>query len=116
MDPMDPPPLSSKQMCLIVLYFSCGIDLMRTNTFIQLLEVDETTRLGSHGADSVKSHPWFDDVDWEAITDGSFPVPHEIISRLAQHLESHSEECGASHLSPHQDVEELDTPEWLEDW
>ncbi|CAL5360529.1 unnamed protein product [Camellia sinensis] len=92
------------------------LSLEAVDLITKLLEVDETTRLGSHGADSVKSHPWFDDVDWEAITDGSFPVPHEIISRLAQHLESHSEECGASHLSPHQDVEELDTPEWLEDW
>ncbi|XP_028082115.1 protein phosphatase 2C and cyclic nucleotide-binding/kinase domain-containing protein-like isoform X2 [Camellia sinensis] len=92
------------------------LSLEAVDLITELLEVDETTRLGSHGADSVKSHPWFDDVDWEAITDGSFPVPHEIISRLAQHLESHSEECGASHLSPHQDVEELDTPEWLEDW
>ncbi|KAL6974435.1 cGMP-dependent protein kinase [Sarracenia purpurea var. burkii] len=82
----------------------------------KLLEVDESTRLGSKGADSVKAHSWFDGVDWDRITDSSFPVPHEIISRIAQHSESHSENCGDSHLSLSRDAEELNTPEWLEDW
>ncbi|KAA8523147.1 hypothetical protein F0562_009570 [Nyssa sinensis] len=82
----------------------------------KLLEVDENTRLGSQGADSIKSHTWFDGVDWERIADGTFPVPHEIISRVTQHLESHSEDSAIPLLSPPQDVEELNTPEWLEDW
>uniref|UniRef100_A0A5B7CCN5 protein-serine/threonine phosphatase n=1 Tax=Davidia involucrata TaxID=16924 RepID=A0A5B7CCN5_DAVIN len=82
----------------------------------KLLEVDENTRLGSQGADSIKNHTWFDGVDWERIADGSFPVPHEIISRVTQHLESRSEDCAIPLLSPPQDIEELNTPEWLEDW
>lgn len=83
--------------------------------FVQLLEVDESTRLGSQGAHSVKTHPWFHGVDWEGVTNGSFPVPHEITSRIAQHLETHSEDFGAS-PSPNPYVEQLNTPEWLEDW
>lgn len=81
----------------------------------KLLEVDESRRLGSQGADSVKTHPWFRGVDWEGIKDGNFPVPHEIISRITQHLEAHSEDFGAS-PSPNPYVEQLNTPEWLEDW
>lgn len=88
---------------------------MEINTFIQLLEVDESRRLGSQGADSVKTHLWFRGVDWEGIKDGNFPVPHEIISRITQHLEAHSEDFGAS-PSPNPFVEQLNTPEWLEDW
>ncbi|XP_059634930.1 protein phosphatase 2C and cyclic nucleotide-binding/kinase domain-containing protein [Cornus florida] len=82
----------------------------------KFLEVDESTRLGSQGADSVKSHPWFHGIDWKRIADGSFPVPHEIISRITQHLENHSDDLTATLLSPPRDLEELNTPEWLEDW
>ncbi|KAI8553833.1 hypothetical protein RHMOL_Rhmol05G0047100 [Rhododendron molle] len=81
----------------------------------KLLEVDQSTRLGSQGAPSVKTHPWFHGVDWEGVTNGSFPTPHEITSRIAQHLETHSEDFGAS-PSPNPSVEQLNTPEWLEDW
>ncbi|XP_052199818.1 protein phosphatase 2C and cyclic nucleotide-binding/kinase domain-containing protein [Diospyros lotus] len=82
----------------------------------KLLEVDENMRLGSQGAGSVKTHPWFDGVDWEGIANSSFPVPQEILSRITQHLESHSEDSGAPHCSPPRDVEELNNAEWLEDW
>lgn len=88
---------------------------MEIDPFVQLLEVDESTRLGSQGARSVKTHPWFHGVDWEGVTNDSFPVPHEITSRIAQHLEMHSEDFGAS-PSPNPYVEQLNTPEWLEDW
>ncbi|GFY98372.1 protein phosphatase 2C and cyclic nucleotide-binding/kinase domain-containing protein [Actinidia rufa] len=82
----------------------------------KLLDVDENTRLGSQGADSVKTHPWFDGIDWRGIRESSFPVPSEIISHISQHLESHSDDVGAPLLSPTRDVEGLNTPEWLEDW
>ncbi|KAF3965164.1 hypothetical protein ACB098_01G175600 [Castanea mollissima] len=81
----------------------------------KLLEVDENTRLGSQGPDSVKCHPWFDGIDWKRIADCSFPVPHEITYRITQHLESHSEDCSTLG-SLAQDVEDLNIPEWLDDW
>lgn len=80
----------------------------------KLLEVDENARLGSQGPDSIKCHPWFDGVDWKGIAACSFPVPHEITSRIAQHLESHSEDCTPL-FSASQDVE-VNIPEWLDDW
>ncbi|XAR67031.1 cGMP-dependent protein kinase [Bertholletia excelsa] len=82
----------------------------------KLLEVDESIRLGSQGVDAVKAHPWFDGTGWQGISDQSFPVPHEIIFRVTQHLEISSEDCGLSRSSPSRDAEELSTPEWLEDW
>ncbi|RVW96284.1 Protein phosphatase 2C and cyclic nucleotide-binding/kinase domain-containing protein [Vitis vinifera] len=82
----------------------------------KLLEVDESTRLGSQNPDSVKIHKWFDGIDWKRLTDSSFPVPHEITSRIAQHLENHTEDYTIHSLSPSRDPEELNTPEWLEEW
>ncbi|XP_068338442.1 protein phosphatase 2C and cyclic nucleotide-binding/kinase domain-containing protein-like isoform X2 [Pyrus communis] len=82
----------------------------------KLLEVDENTRLGSQGYESVKRHPWFDGIDWEGIKDSSLPVPHEITSRITQHLGSHSEDCSVPLASPSRNGEELDTPEWFDDW
>ncbi|KAA3457816.1 protein phosphatase 2C [Gossypium australe] len=82
----------------------------------KLLEVDENVRLGSHGSDSVKNHPWFDGVDWKGIRDQSVPVPHELTSRIAQHLESHNEECPVAVTSPTQDIAVLNDPEWLDEW
>ncbi|RZB92820.1 Protein phosphatase 2C and cyclic nucleotide-binding/kinase domain-containing protein isoform D [Glycine soja] len=83
----------------------------------KLLEVEENTRLGSQGPDSVKNHPWFNGVEWEGIRNHTFPVPQEIISRITQHLEVHSEDCSTGYLgSPLQEVKELNVPEWLEDW
>ncbi|TQD79013.1 hypothetical protein C1H46_035490 [Malus baccata] len=83
---------------------------------LQLLEVDENTRLGSQGYESVKRHPWFDGTDWQGIKDRSLPVPHEIISRITQHLGSHSEDCSVPLASPSRNGEELETPEWFDDW
>ncbi|CAK7337456.1 unnamed protein product [Dovyalis caffra] len=82
----------------------------------QLLEVDESSRLGNVGPDSIKNHPWFDAVDWKGIRDRSLPVPSEIASRVTQHLESRSQECTAPLASPSQDVDDLNVPEWLDDW
>ncbi|GMY36100.1 protein phosphatase 2C and cyclic nucleotide-binding/kinase domain-containing protein isoform X1, partial [Fagus crenata] len=62
-----------------------------------------------------KCHPWFDVVDWERVAHCSFPVPHEITSQITQHLESHSEDCTPV-VSLAQDVEDLNIPEWLDDW
>lgn len=82
----------------------------------KLLEVDEDRRLGSESADSIRSHLWFSGVDWDGIRDRSCPAPQEIISRANQYLESHPEESLAPLVSPVRDLEELNTPEWLEDW
>ncbi|XP_012450475.1 protein phosphatase 2C and cyclic nucleotide-binding/kinase domain-containing protein isoform X1 [Gossypium raimondii] len=82
----------------------------------KLLEVDEKTRLGSHGSSSVRSHLWFDGVDWKGIKDRTCPVPQELASRVAQHLEIHSEDCPVAVASPPQDIAELNVPDWLDDW
>ncbi|GAB4852627.1 hypothetical protein Ancab_016841 [Ancistrocladus abbreviatus] len=82
----------------------------------KLLQVDENERLGSQGPDSVKNHSWFHEFDWEGIAEGTFPVPHEIISRITNHLQNHSDDCAVPLSSPPRDSEDLDTPEWLEDW
>ncbi|KAL6226531.1 hypothetical protein ACLB2K_000493 [Fragaria x ananassa] len=82
----------------------------------KLLVVDENTRLGSQGSDSVKSHPWFNGIDWKGIKDCSFPVPPEITSRITQHLESHSDEYSVPQGSLSDDEGELDIPEWFDDW
>ncbi|KAF9612751.1 hypothetical protein IFM89_003761 [Coptis chinensis] len=82
----------------------------------KLLEVDESARLGSQGADSIKSHRWFEDVVWEDITNGTYPVPHEITSRIAQYVVNHTEDCSIPPLTLPRETGQLDTPEWLEDW
>lgn len=84
--------------------------------YVQLLEVDENSRLGSQGYDSVKSHPWFDGIDWKRIKDCSFPVPQEITARITQHLESHSEEYSVPPQGSPSHDEEVDIPEWFDEW
>lgn len=81
-----------------------------------MLDVDEQTRLGNMGPDSIKTHPWFDGIDWKGMENHSFPVPKEIMSRIAQHLEMYSEDITFPRLSLSQDVEDGDVPEWLDDW
>lgn len=48
--------------------------------------------------------------------DRTFPVPHEITSRISQHLESHSEDYTSTLVSSFQNVEEFNIPEWLDHW
>lgn len=88
-----------------------AVDLIK-----KLLEVDEKSRLGSQGIDSVKSHPWFKDVDWKGVREQTAPAPHDIICRIKQHLGSLTEESASPFHSPVRDLEDLNTPEWLEDW
>lgn len=45
----------------------------------------------------------------------SIPVPQEITSRIAQHLEGYSGECSTL-VSLSQNVDESNIPEWLDDW
>nr|XP_016498862.1 PREDICTED: protein phosphatase 2C and cyclic nucleotide-binding/kinase domain-containing protein-like isoform X2 [Nicotiana tabacum] len=82
----------------------------------KLLQVDEKLRLGSQGVHSLKNHPWFSGVDWKEVADHRSPVPAEILSRISQRLENHGDVNIASLHSPIRDLEELNTPEWLEDW
>ncbi|KAL2321309.1 hypothetical protein Fmac_030278 [Flemingia macrophylla] len=82
----------------------------------KLLEAEENTRLGSQGPDSVKCHPWFNGIEWEGIRHHTFPVPQEIISRITQYLEVHSEDCSTGYLgSPLQEVEELNLQNGMTD-
>lgn len=79
----------------------------------QLLVVDENTRLGSQGPGSIKTHPWFDNVDWQSIVDSKFPVPNEILSRISQHQETHIED---SAVPLQNDLDEVNDSKWLDDW
>ncbi|XP_021859637.1 protein phosphatase 2C and cyclic nucleotide-binding/kinase domain-containing protein isoform X2 [Spinacia oleracea] len=88
-----------------------------TDLITKLLEVDETKRLGNDGPDSVKNHQWFSGVDWEGITDhNKIPVPDEIVSRINHHLESYLGDTSPAPSSPLRNVEQLNTPEWFENW
>lgn len=82
----------------------------------QLLEVDENTRLGSQGVDSVKSHVWFDGLDWKAMANATAPIPVEITSRIESCIQINGEEVKASGSSPAPDLDNLDFPDWIEDW
>lgn len=82
----------------------------------KLLEVDESARFGSAGLDSIKMHPWFEGLDWNQIADGTFPVPKEITSRIDAYLENHMEDDEVPVSFPSQELADLNTPEWLEDW
>ncbi|XP_031487553.1 protein phosphatase 2C and cyclic nucleotide-binding/kinase domain-containing protein [Nymphaea colorata] len=82
----------------------------------KLLEVDPSSRLGSRGADSVKSHQWFTGVEWDEITKGHSPVPPEIVSRINYYVENHAEDCSLPFVPPATDSGDLGTPEWLDDW
>ncbi|KAJ4839876.1 hypothetical protein Tsubulata_003181 [Turnera subulata] len=105
------PKIAKGQLTLPSTFSSEAADLIT-----KLLEVDVDSRLGSSGPDSVKRHAWFNGVDWEGIRERSFPVPHEITSRITQHLESNSEDSGLPLSSPSREVEDLNVPEWLDDW
>ncbi|CAI9298506.1 unnamed protein product [Lactuca saligna] len=84
----------------------------------KLLEVDENERLGSKGADSIKSHKWFKGVNWKSIKDGTCTAPQEIISRIDQYLENRPTDNLSVSVSilPNEEMDELNTPEWLHDW
>ncbi|KAH6797947.1 protein phosphatase 2C and cyclic nucleotide-binding/kinase domain-containing protein [Perilla frutescens var. hirtella] len=82
----------------------------------KLLEVEESARLGSEGVDSIKAHPWFHGIDWEALAERKVLVPHDIVSRINLYLETHPDDAVTSSSSPIREMEELSTAEWLEDW
>ncbi|PIN11682.1 cAMP-dependent protein kinase [Handroanthus impetiginosus] len=82
----------------------------------KLLEVDESARLGSLGIDSIKTHPWFNGIDWKGLAERTVPVPQDITSRIKLYLESRPDDVVASTFSPPQQLEDLNTPEWLEYW
>ncbi|KAI3801950.1 hypothetical protein L1987_30069 [Smallanthus sonchifolius] len=82
----------------------------------KLFVVDENERLGSKGVDSVKSHIWFNGVNWESVKTGSCTVPQEILTRINQYLETRPADTSATDALTNDDVDELNTPEWLEDW
>ncbi|KZV21642.1 protein phosphatase 2C and cyclic nucleotide-binding/kinase domain-containing protein-like [Dorcoceras hygrometricum] len=82
----------------------------------KLLDVDEHKRLGSQGIESIKTHPWFKDTDWRGIRQRTIQAPHDIVSRINQFLESRPADMLMSFQSPSRESEELNTPEWLEDW
>lgn len=83
---------------------------------MQLLEVDENARLGSQDIDSIKAHPWFHGIDWKGLAERKVLVPNDIVSRINLYLETHPEDVVITACSPVRELEELNTPEWLEDW
>ncbi|XP_047269056.1 protein phosphatase 2C and cyclic nucleotide-binding/kinase domain-containing protein isoform X2 [Capsicum annuum] len=105
------PRIAKGQLTLPHAFSQEAVDLVT-----KLLQVDEKLRLGSQGVDSLKSHPWFLGVDWKAVADHRSPVPAEILSRISQRLENHGDENIVSLHSPIHDLEELNTPEWLQNW
>ncbi len=46
---------------------------------MQLLIKDPAKRLGSNGAQDVKNHPWFSEIDWKALYERKV---HEIIPEM----------------------------------
>ncbi|XP_022929938.1 protein phosphatase 2C and cyclic nucleotide-binding/kinase domain-containing protein-like [Cucurbita moschata] len=87
-----------------------------TDLIVKLLEVDEKKRLGNENEYSVRSHPWFDGVDWKGIRDSTFPVPDSITSRVAQYLASYPEDSCGSLVEPPEDPDESDAPKWISEW
>ena len=43
----------------------------------QLLEKDPNKRLGKKGADSIKKHPFFTDIDWKKLSAKQIEPPHK---------------------------------------
>ncbi|CAN1331084.1 Protein phosphatase 2C and cyclic nucleotide-binding/kinase domain-containing protein [Linum perenne] len=88
----------------------------------KLLEVDENKRLGSEDPDSIKNHPWFSGIDWKGMRERRLPVPQEIAYRVANHVQTCSQQdydtpfAAAASMSPCRDVDDLNVPEWLDDW
>ncbi|CAL5022586.1 unnamed protein product [Urochloa decumbens] len=82
----------------------------------KLLVVDENVRLGTSGAEAVKKHPWFDDIDWEQIASGTYAVPDEITERVESCIETLDEDLTASPSVPIEDPDDLTAPEWIQDW
>ncbi|XP_022961292.1 protein phosphatase 2C and cyclic nucleotide-binding/kinase domain-containing protein-like isoform X1 [Cucurbita moschata] len=99
------------QLSLPQIFSHEAIDLI-----VKLLEVDEKKRLGNENQNSVRSHPWFDGIDWKGIHDGTFPIPESITSRVARYLESYPEDYSIPLVKPTQDRDELDVAEWVNDW
>ncbi|KAH9325453.1 hypothetical protein KI387_005631 [Taxus chinensis] len=88
------------------------IDLLK-----KLLQVDENVRLGCQGADMIKKHPWFKDVDWKRVLECSIPVPEEILTRIDSAFELHyADEHQMSVVGSSAGLEELNTQEWLDGW
>mmetsp|Transcript_23547 Transcript_23547/g.32457 ORF Transcript_23547/g.32457 Transcript_23547/m.32457 type:complete len:332 (-) Transcript_23547:236-1231(-) len=42
---------------------------------LALTDRNPETRLGVNGVDEIKTHPWFDDFDWDALAACTLPVP-----------------------------------------
>ncbi|XP_071696768.1 protein phosphatase 2C and cyclic nucleotide-binding/kinase domain-containing protein [Rutidosis leptorrhynchoides] len=82
----------------------------------KLLEVDENERLGSKGVDSIKSHKWFEGVNWESVKNGTCTVPQVILTRIDQYLETRPADSSEPVVLGSEDIADLNTPEWLDDW
>lgn len=82
----------------------------------KLLEVDENLRFGSQGGpESIKKHPWFNGLNWGAISNRGVQVPQEIVSRIHHHLENDN----ALPLETLQSVDttdDQDAQNWLAEW
>lgn len=49
---------------------------------LQLLVRDPSRRIGSNGVDELRSHPFFDGIDWDAIRERKVPAPETIVNEV----------------------------------
>jgi len=52
----------------------------------QILSKDPTKRLGANGEAEIKAHPWFQDVDWDALLRKEIPAP--MVPRFAHEADA----------------------------
>ena len=69
------------------LYLPEHLDAVSADLLVRLLEKDETRRIGCRTSyatdfDEIKRHPFFAEVDWDAVARRQLPVPSEITEVL----------------------------------
>ncbi|KAL6629488.1 hypothetical protein ACP70R_029253 [Stipagrostis hirtigluma subsp. patula] len=109
---LEPFAKNSKGQLLMPSTFSVDV----VDLITKLLVVDENVRLSTRGAEAVKRHPWFDGIDWERIAARTFTVPKQITDRIDSYVETVKEDLIASPSKPSEDPDDLNYPEWIQDW
>jgi len=55
--------------------FPCHVAAYPRSLILALTDRNPKTRLGASGAEQIKSHPWFNDLDWDALAACTLPAP-----------------------------------------
>mmetsp|Transcript_27018 Transcript_27018/g.37304 ORF Transcript_27018/g.37304 Transcript_27018/m.37304 type:complete len:126 (+) Transcript_27018:261-638(+) len=58
---------------------------------LALTDRNPRTRLGANGAELIKSHPWFHDLDWDALAACTLPAPPKTCDNNPSYGVSHCE-------------------------